>query len=73
MQVHVVLIRVVFICRFNNMKSIPWGTVKYGLYKQVVFIHRWSLEQVWLKKYLIYTVVYMLLGSTIPPLAAFMA
>ncbi len=26
----------------------PWGPVKCGLYKQLVFIYRWSLEQVWL-------------------------
>ncbi len=24
----------------------PWGPVKCGLYKQVVIMHRWSLEQV---------------------------
>ena len=24
-----------------------WGSVKCGLYKQVVLIYRWSLEQVW--------------------------
>ncbi len=29
-------------------KVYPWGPVKCGLYKQVVFIYRWSLEQVWL-------------------------
>ncbi len=28
------------------LKVYPWGPVKCGLYKQVVFIHRWSLEQV---------------------------
>ncbi len=26
----------------------PWGPVKSGLYKQVVFIYRLSLEKVWL-------------------------
>ena len=29
--------QVVFICKFNNMESIPRGPVKCGLYKQVVF------------------------------------
>ncbi len=29
----------------------PWGPVEYGLYKQVLFIYRWSLEQVGLKQY----------------------
>ncbi len=29
---------VVFICRFNNRVSIPLGTCKCGLYKQVVYI-----------------------------------
>ncbi len=28
------------------MESIPLGTHKCGLYKQVVFIYSWSLEQV---------------------------
>ncbi len=37
---------VVFIHRFNNMESIPWGPIQCGLYKQVVFIYRWSLQQV---------------------------
>ena len=27
-------------------KVYPWEPVKCGLYKQVVFIYRWSLEQV---------------------------
>ncbi len=27
-------------------KVYTWGPVKCGLYKQVVFIYRWSLEQV---------------------------
>ena len=26
-------------------KVYPWGPVKFGLYKQVVFLCRWSLEQ----------------------------
>ncbi len=29
-------------------KIYPRGPAKCGLYKQVVFIYRWSLEQVWL-------------------------
>ncbi len=29
-------------------KVYPWGPVKCGLYKQVVFIYRWSLELEWL-------------------------
>ncbi len=37
-QQNVVL--VVFIERFNNMKNIPLGSVKCGLYKQVVFLYR---------------------------------
>ncbi len=32
----------------NSMEYIHWGPVKCGLYKQVVFVYRWSLEQVWL-------------------------
>ncbi len=28
-----------------------WGLVKCGLYKQVVFIYTWSLEEVWLHMY----------------------
>ncbi len=31
-----------------TQKVYPWGPVKCGLYKQVVLIYRWSLEQVWL-------------------------
>ncbi len=27
-------------------KVYTWGPIKCGLYKQVVFIYRWSLEQV---------------------------
>ncbi len=38
--------QVVSICRFNTMESIHLGTCKCGLYKQVVFISRQSLEQV---------------------------
>ncbi len=30
----------------NSMEYIHWGPVKCGLYKQVVFVYRWSLEQV---------------------------
>ena len=33
-------------------KIYTWGPVKCGLYKQVVFVCRWSLEQVWLYVYL---------------------
>ncbi len=29
-------------------KVYPWGSVKRGLYKQVILIYRWSLDQVWL-------------------------
>ncbi len=38
----------IFAYRLNNMKRIPplLGPVNCGLYKQVVFIYRWSLEQV---------------------------
>ena len=35
-------------------KLYPWGPIKCGLYKQVVFIYRWSVEEVGLyncKKY----------------------
>ncbi len=38
--------QVVFTCRFNSMEIYPWGPVKFGLYKQGVFIYRWSSEQV---------------------------
>ncbi len=38
--------QVVFICRFNNMENIPLGTCKIWSLKEVVFIYRWSLEQV---------------------------
>ncbi len=30
------------------MESIPLGPVKCGPCKEVVFIYRWSLKQVWL-------------------------
>ncbi len=35
-----------FICIFNNIESVPWGTSKCDLYKQVVFVYKLSLEQV---------------------------
>ncbi len=35
----------------TTWKVYPWGLVKCGLYKQVVFIYRWSLEQVRLYMY----------------------
>ena len=39
----------IIVCRFNDMESIyTWEPVKCGHYKQVVLIHRWSIEQVWL-------------------------
>ncbi len=38
--------QVVFIYRFNSMKVYSWGPVNCGLYKQLVFTYRWSLEQV---------------------------
>ena len=28
------------------MESMLWGPVKCGIYKQVVFIYRWSLDQI---------------------------
>ena len=45
-QQNVVHTQVVFICRLNSMESIHLRT--WCLYKQVAFIYRWSLEQVWL-------------------------
>ncbi len=38
--------QVVIICGLNSMESIHLGDVKYGHCKQVVFIYRWSLEQI---------------------------
>ena len=38
-----------FICKFNSVESIFLETCKMlSLLRQVVFIYRWSLEQVWL-------------------------
>ncbi len=46
-QQNVVLInRWSLLCSVNSMESIHLRTLKYGLYKQVVFICRWYLEQV---------------------------
>ena len=39
---------------YITWKVYPWGLVKCGLYKQVVFIYRWSLEQVQLQYILLY-------------------
>ncbi len=40
-------IQVVFISRLKRLKKLyPWGPVKRGPYKQVVFIYRWYLDQV---------------------------
>ena len=37
---------VVLIDRFINMYIASKGVMKSGLYKHVVFIYRWSLEQI---------------------------
>ncbi len=41
-----------------TFKLYPWGPVKCGLYKQVIFIYRLSLEQVWLCTYM-YSIVWV--------------
>ncbi len=50
------------------MESIHLGTCKCGLYKEVVFIYDWSLEQVWLYIYFTNT-----LFAIIPPRLSLMA
>ncbi len=46
----------VFTCKFNSIESIHLGTCKICLYKQVISIYRWSLEQVWL--YILHCALY---------------
>ncbi len=45
------------------MEVYTWEPVKFGLYKEVVFIYRWSLEQVSLQ-YLYTKILYFHIGNT---------